>query len=315
MPNRRSAFTLIELLAATGIMVVMVLLVLNLTTQVLDTWSYSTGKLTQNFESRVAIDMVTEDLQTAVFRNNQKAWLEVRQNTAGTGAPSGTDTFSELHFFAQPVNRQTTSGTQELLGDVCLMTYKVAYQNPFTPTAGSGQQFGLYRSIIDSENTFNIALDIGDFPPLTNNLTALWSSGQLARYADDGTTDANLTYANITDSVNYLSANVVDFQVRFAYESTVRDGDGDYVIEMIDNNNFPGYAGFIYNGAQVYLIHDSSVISDFRRLVYADISVTVLNDEGAGMLDGGFTPDDWYEFKAVFGETFSRRVYLMSQPL
>ncbi|MEM8550131.1 MAG: prepilin-type N-terminal cleavage/methylation domain-containing protein, partial [Verrucomicrobiota bacterium] len=115
--SRRSGFTLIELLAATGIMVVLVLLVLNLTTQVLDTWSYSTGKLTQNFESRMAIDMLSEDLQTAVFRNNQEPWLEVRQNTAGGSPPSGADTFTEPHFYAQPVNRIASSRTRDLQGD------------------------------------------------------------------------------------------------------------------------------------------------------------------------------------------------------
>ncbi|MEM8550263.1 MAG: hypothetical protein AAGF10_05680, partial [Verrucomicrobiota bacterium] len=98
------------------------------------------------------------------------------------------------------------------------------------------------------------------------------------------------------------------------YESTDTDSDGNYFIYRLDSTTVSNYQGFIFDGSEIELI-GGNPLTDFRRLVYADISVTVLNDEGSGLLDAGFTPDSWNEFKAIYGETFSRRVYLMSQPL
>ena len=73
----KRAFTLIEIMVATVIMVVLVGLVIQITSEVLKVWSRSSGKLAANAEARIAMDMITQDLETAVFRNNGQQWLRV----------------------------------------------------------------------------------------------------------------------------------------------------------------------------------------------------------------------------------------------
>ena len=76
MKNKaKRAFTLIEIMVATVIMVVLVGLVIQITSEVLKVWSRSSGKLAANAEARIAMDMITQDLETAVFRNNGQQWL------------------------------------------------------------------------------------------------------------------------------------------------------------------------------------------------------------------------------------------------
>ena len=73
----KRAFTLIEIMVATVIMVVLVGLVIQITSEVLKVWSRSSGKLAANAEARIALDLITQDLETAVFRNNGQQWLRV----------------------------------------------------------------------------------------------------------------------------------------------------------------------------------------------------------------------------------------------
>ena len=54
--KRRSAFTLIEIMVASVIMVVMVGLVIQITSEVLKVWNRSSGKLSANAEARIALD-------------------------------------------------------------------------------------------------------------------------------------------------------------------------------------------------------------------------------------------------------------------
>jgi prepilin-type N-terminal cleavage/methylation domain-containing protein len=81
----KRAFTLIEIMVATVIMVVLVGLVIQITSEVLKVWTRSSGKLAANAEARIAMDLITQDLETAVFRNNGQQWLRVEAPRA-TGA-------------------------------------------------------------------------------------------------------------------------------------------------------------------------------------------------------------------------------------
>ena len=70
-------FTLIEIMVATVIMVVLVGLVIQITSEVLKVWTRSSGKMAANAEARIAMELITQDLETAVLRNNGQQWLRV----------------------------------------------------------------------------------------------------------------------------------------------------------------------------------------------------------------------------------------------
>ena len=73
----KRAFTLIEIMVATVVMVVLVGLVIQITSEVLKVWTRSSGKLAANAEARIAMELITQDLETAVFRDNGMQWLRV----------------------------------------------------------------------------------------------------------------------------------------------------------------------------------------------------------------------------------------------
>ena len=53
--KRQSAFTLIEIMVASVVMVVLTGLVIQITSEVLKVWSRSSGKLSANAEARIAM--------------------------------------------------------------------------------------------------------------------------------------------------------------------------------------------------------------------------------------------------------------------
>lgn len=58
-------FTLLEVLTATAILVMACVLVLKISTQVLDTWGNTSERLSSEMEANLALDVMEEDLETA----------------------------------------------------------------------------------------------------------------------------------------------------------------------------------------------------------------------------------------------------------
>ena len=98
--RRNRAFTLIEIMVATVIMVIMVGLVVQITGEVLKVWNRSSGKLAANAEARIALDLLTQDLETAVFRNNGQRWLEAEQTDFEDPLSSGGFKTTKLKLFS-----------------------------------------------------------------------------------------------------------------------------------------------------------------------------------------------------------------------
>lgn len=62
---RNGGFTLVEVLTATAILVMACVLVLKVSTQVLDTWKNVSEKSSDSIEANLALDMLEEDLEAA----------------------------------------------------------------------------------------------------------------------------------------------------------------------------------------------------------------------------------------------------------
>jgi type II secretory pathway component PulJ len=335
---RRRGFTLVEIMAATGIMVAVILLVLSLTTNVLNTWNFSSAQLAQNYEARIALDFLSQDLEAAVFRSNGMAWMEVRyENLAGTPATDQT----QLFFFSPVVDRpRKDNGGNTIAGDICAVAYLTEFQNPFTRGAtaspsGDRPQFGLYRAVVDAENTFEEALSLKDYDGTTSSLLySVWNGVALASdgatritlnpLRENGTRSGGNVMTWITASANYLSANVADFKVIFYYDDGTTNTNGTKKIKALTSNDEADgtpidflVADGIYEGSNGGGGNYSAIPID-GHLVYADIKMTVLGDEGANMVANGSWGDTgltWDNFLLAYGETFTRRVYIMSNPI
>ncbi len=317
--SSRCGFTLVEIMAATGIMLVVILLVLSLTTNVLSSWTRSTGQLQTNFEARVAMDLLTSDLESMVVRNRNICWMQVEDNNLSVN--EATVPSQILYFFAPTLERPREKGTsnpkQPILGDVCAISYRQDFKNPFTGNTTGGTPpppvFGLYRTVIDSENTFNEALAIKEYDSdeSNNTLSEYWSGN--AYDSDDGGLDTNtideaggtIDFVSedwITDASNFLSQNVAQFRLVFWVD------DGSTTPKALVNNDGTPKE-FIYAGSGLY--YDGS-IQPGEKLIYVDVSLTILDKEGAAALNQGTA---YAEVLKEYGQVFNRRINLMSSPL
>lgn len=339
----RRGFTLVEIMAATGIMIAVILLVLSLTTNVLNTWNFSSSQLAQNYEARIALDFLAQDLEASVFRSNGMAWMEVRYEDVNGDVADQT----QLFFFSPVIDRpREDSGGNTIAGDICAIAYLTAFQNPFTgrnddAIGGDRPQYGLYRAVVDAENTFEEALSLQDYDgTVASLLYSVWDG--VARGSDGaGITLSPLNQEGvriggsamnwITASANYLSANVTNFQVIFYYQTTTAGG-ANVIQALTDNGESTGtpidflVADGIYEGTTGGGGNYAANPID-GHLVYADIKMTVLGDEGANMVANGtwenLVPngaklgdeDAWDAFQRLYGQTFTRRVYIMSNPI
>lgn len=292
----RRAFTLIEIMVATVIMVILVGLVIQITSEVLKVWNRSSGKLAANAEARIAMDLLTQDLETAVFRNNGQQWLRVEapRDTEESGGSLYTNQTVALKLFSPALDRD-----QSVPGDICAIGYRLAFKESY---ADGENVYALYRKIVDPQTTFNSYMGSSSDP----------SSPQSSLGASSGADWSEFGGGSITDSANYLASNIVEFKV-LLYENDGVSTNLDPVNGDEDGNVDKTYAyGGVADGAQV--------LGSFP-LVYADIILTVISDEGLELLQrfdtngafGGYSSSA--DIVREFGEVFTRRVNFMARPL
>jgi prepilin-type N-terminal cleavage/methylation domain-containing protein len=281
----KRAFTLIEIMVATVIMVVLVGLVIQITSEVLKVWTRSSGKLSANAEARIAMDIITQDLETAVFRNNGKQWLRV-EAPLDPGGPF-TDQTVALKLFSPALDRD-----QSVPGDICAIGYELNFGPAYS--GASDSVYALYRKIVDPKITFD-------------NL--MGSSGDAKQ---DSLTGGE--WNNIVDEPNrsnYLAGNILEFKV-FLY---VDDGTGTAKL-LNANATTQKLNGIDFAYGQNPNNPDNSVIEITDDLLYADVLLTVISDEGLKLLQVvNKIPESAAEIVQQHGEVFIRRVNFMAHPL
>ena len=135
-------------MVATVVMIVLTGLVIQITSEVLKVWNRSSGKLSANAEARIAMDLLTQDLETAVLRNNGQRWLEARQLDLGDPLIGGNFKTTELRVFSPALDRVAGPG------DICGISYLLDYRNPIDGSATGDRTFVLYRHLVDPKTTF-----------------------------------------------------------------------------------------------------------------------------------------------------------------
>ena len=289
--RRRRGFTLLEILTASAITVFMAVVILTLVAHILDTWNSASGKLSTQAEARLALDLLSRDLEGTVFGNDREVWLmaetERLQNTA--------DGLWLRFFSAAPDRPRQDEDNNPIEGDITVVAYWLEYSNPINPGADNGRQFGLYRAVVDAERTFNDFLGHYDdaLQRVDNGLNQPRSYFLVPENAD-----AHLDA--------YLAGHVVAFEIKF-YIRTGTNPDGSQIIEPLEGRaaiRFPLRSP------------DQSLLTP--RPEYADISMTILNDRGSAMLyqllEQGNESDNTEAQDIIrrHGSVFTRRVYLMS---
>ena len=296
--KHQSAFTLIEIMVATVIMVVLTGLVIQITSEVLKVWNRSSGKLAANAEARIAMDLLTQDLEAAVFRNNGLQWLRAEKDSTSLG----TNTVS-LRLFAPALDRP------EGPGDICAIAYQLENRDPVSGSDSQGDPddrlWILYRLVVNPQDTFTGLMGKSNQGSLPSKDASNWSGVGVSE-----------SIVGINGS-NFRVQNVVNFEVDFY----VKD-DGDSSTETLVTDA----GGTIYGGQigvpptvgpQAYPNTSSSQLLAYRQpLAYAEISLTIVSDDGAQLLQNiTKIPETKEEVIRQHGEVFTRRVNFLARPL
>jgi type II secretory pathway pseudopilin PulG len=230
----RRGFTLIEVLVSTVIMVMIVLTVVTIASDTLRVYDRAVADLSTQSEARGVLDGLENDFSTAVLRADGHCWMEIvvpgSSNVSGVPGPVGNlqavDHPILMLFGAPPDRPRWTPGANRvaLRGDVSAIAYRIGQRSPFDAPGDPIQQvYGVYRTIIDSEDTFVDALPL----ILNSSLAApkypwdYWSQPRkFANYSMSPTPgyetrtliDANVTSASpcwTMDENNFIASNVV----------------------------------------------------------------------------------------------------------
>ena len=73
--HSNKAFTVLELLVAVSVTALLAGMLLNITSQVVETQTQASGNLETNQVAQFVLDRIQEDLQCAVFKNDGNVWM------------------------------------------------------------------------------------------------------------------------------------------------------------------------------------------------------------------------------------------------
>ena len=252
-PSSRRGFTLIEVLVATAIMVIIVLAVVTIASDTFKAYDRAVANLTTQSEARSVLDAMEGDFQTAVMRRDGRCWIEViLPGGSGSNMPAGTTTLGDLQpedhpivmLFASPLDRprwvpSAAAGNRTALkGDVCAIAYRFGQSSPFVSIADTSDAdkwnqliYGVFRTIIDSENTYAVALkNILDSVPLASSGAKsypvdYWGSSRTFHnynkpLANDSRVLMNFAFNDTTpcwtlDESNMIGSNIVAMNLIF----------------------------------------------------------------------------------------------------
>ncbi len=216
--SARRGFTLIEVMVSTAIMIVIVLAVVTIASDTFKAYDRAVADLTTQSEARGVLDAMEGDFQSAMIRPDGRCWMEVIL-PGSARAPTGATTKATvgdlqsidqpiIMLFASPPDRprwapSTTSPRVALKGDVCAIAYRIGQSSPFDAPGDPIQQvYGVYRTIIDPENTFKEAI------PLIMTSTAAAPISPWDYW--NGTSGTKRSFANYSD-IKADSRALIDF--------------------------------------------------------------------------------------------------------
>ncbi len=237
--KKRSAFTLIEIMAASAIMSVVVLVVLMLTTEVLNTWSKASGQLQSFFDGGLAGSIMQEDLESAFMKRDEGVWFSVYYPKDAVGMLNGRNYLDslpmrppEIMFFSKtsmrPLWNYDAKQKQLIPGTLCAIKYQLAVKSPFMKSTGTREGdaaqynafYGLYRAVIDSKSTLTEFIPgVAARASLGNKIETLanyWDQERCTVLDENGNYMRGIELSTWALSPeNLLTMNLVDFRVTF----------------------------------------------------------------------------------------------------
>lgn len=318
------AFTIIELLVAVGVTALMVSLMLTIVVNVLSGWSKSSGTLSSGNQARTLMDLVSQDLQSAIMRRDGNVWMVATVQDTATGGdwasglkPTGTASSSMaptgsryipalpspitsspadldsyrfgqggvwLRFFSTVSDVNTSVAT---ISAPRAISYKIVRQS--VASGSNEKRYMFYRSELPSNTTFATGYNLFDAAYYTGAASVIKTPATTALVAN----------------------NVVDFGVRF-----FKLNSASQLIPIFPDSSDVCFA-VTSDTTKVGGGVESTPKQDFP--VAAEIFVRILTDEGANKIanleNGISTTETWWDIVLANSRVYTRRVEIKSTGL
>ncbi|MCR5183165.1 MAG: prepilin-type N-terminal cleavage/methylation domain-containing protein [Opitutales bacterium] len=330
----RRAFTLVEIMTATAIMLILIMFTTRIASDMLKAYSNTISSLAANADSRAVLDPITEDMGTLYFPEDGKYWLEVRYDENDQGNLTG-EALPCVYFFSQARDRirriVNGNSTEELPATIAAIAYRVKQESPFGTTVSSPENLSyiFYRSTLNTRDTQGMAMGyvIGNQTATTaeTRLPSLfWKSSE---QITDPTDERKYNVKNwATDLQNYTCDGIVSLYFSFWYDDL---DDGKRKIAIMRNSDLETQMRQSYpdNDIRVFsksiAIASDKIMFDERanntinaRLRAIDVSVTILDQAGRELLSaeqrqrnsGKIDDEKFTQILREHGVTYTRNI-------
>lgn len=319
----RRGFTLIELMTAMAITGMLVVVIMQLTNQSIDLWRAVSEDVSTSTRSRAALQTLSRDFESFQMRgyDNKYQWLFAKADDSMDNVPKGLKIprSAQCVFFACAPDRnpsvssstslrknyrEARAHNRETQGDVNAIGYRLMFRDQILNMPGvDGNDkgvyplFSLYRQVVPPRQTFEQLLG-------KENLESAY-----VRFEQD-------------DEKNFLCENILELNITFtiryaASKADAEEGRVDYEVVSVPivashrrTNKVAVFGDRIEAGGTTY---------ENARIESAMISITVLTEEGAAMVEQirqgrRRAPKKIADFFAKYTRSYSRLVSV-PQPL
>ena len=211
-------FTLIELMVAMGIAIIIMAMLVGITNVAMGAWQRSRAEVRASRQAKAMLDAMAKDLECLVVRSgNVNEWLfaQTEQTMPGSNTDRSTNAAEFIFFSAATDRYRGGAGTPaDLGGDVCTVSYKLAYQDPLEGLDNANSTFVFYRQLVDPRPTFDTLLGRTDLR------TAFMATAGNNRFETRSTASNNNTNAKY----DFVCENVYQYSITFRVDVTTVSG-------------------------------------------------------------------------------------------
>ncbi len=171
----RHGFTILELLVATAVMALFLVLASQVVSSSLSQWGFANDKMSGNLQARLAFDWLGRDLQSVCLADDGSEWLRIEPSDPlnTTDTQGNVMKGSWLMCYTQPAqpHKDPAALTGTKISGPVAVSYSLGYLDPMVNN-GSHKQFALLRTSVNPRDTFE-NMGVG------NLKTDFWAPGVL----------------------------------------------------------------------------------------------------------------------------------------
>ena len=289
--SRHRGFTLVELIVAMAITASLVLVIMQLTNQGIALWQKVQEDVSTNTSGRVALQIMARDLESFQMKgNNSYEWLfaKTEQDVRGGNVPKGLQIPRSVQFvfFACAPDRNPSVSSSPSLrnnyrgarahnmntqGDVNAVGYRLMYRDQVLNIDASDKEkgifpiFALYRQVVSPRESFEKLM---------------------------GQTSLEAAYVPFEKQEEdyFLCENIVELSLVFNIEYVKDDADAESGRVSYDTVSVPVISSTASTMGKSIMVYGDRIVAGPKtyknaRIVSANMSITVLTEEGVSLIE------------------------------